>query len=124
MKRTAGLTLMELVITVLILSIGILAAVGSFRYIAISVQHSKGRTLATNLAQEQVEKLKNLSYYTLLVTTTATFNDGRFIPAIMYDTGNYPPQTIYVGGDTFTRATRVDFAYQNGSTVSTTTWDS
>ena len=76
-------------ITTVILSIGVLAAVGSFHFISRSIQASKGRTLANNLSQEQIEKLKNLSYYTLLVTTSI-YSDTRFSPPLDYDTGNYP----------------------------------
>src|ERR1051326_2579618 len=123
MKKEAVLTLMELMVATFILSIGVLAAVGSFKYITTSIQFSKGRTLATNLAQEQVEKLKNLSYYTLLVTTyTLPGGDTRFNPIITYDEGNYPPQTLLEGGISFTRATRVDYAYQSGGIISTAPW--
>ncbi len=122
MKRSSGMTLMELIIASFILSIGVLAAVGSFQYITTSVQFSKSRTLSSNLAQEQVEKLKNLSYYTLLVTTSPTADSH--VPVITYDPGNYPPQTIIEGGIPFIRETRVDFAYQNGSVISTAPWTS
>src|SRR6188472_1614073 len=108
MKQTAGLTLMELLITVFILSVGVLASIGSFRYITTSTQVSKARTLANNLGQEQVEKLKNLAYYSLLVTTNTNPSDTRFTPPLSYDRGNYPPQTLIEGGIAFTRATRVD----------------
>ena len=79
MKHRAGLTLMELLITTFILSVGVLAAIGSFSYVTTSIQHSKSRTLASNLAQEQIEKLKNLSYYTLLVTTGTPSLAARII---------------------------------------------
>src|SRR5256885_1033155 len=118
MKKDSGLTLMELLITVFILSVGVLAAMGSFRYITTSIQVSKARTLASNLGQEQVEKLKNLTYYSLLVTThTIPGGDTRFNPPLIYDDGNYPAQTLIEGGMQFTRATRVDLVYQNGSVV-------
>src|SRR4051812_34085663 len=103
----AGVTLVELMITVAILSIGVLAGMASFKYVTLSIQNSKTRTLGNNLAQEQIEKLKNLSYYTLLITTSV-YSDTRFSPALDYDTGNYPPATIVEGGIVYTRATRVD----------------
>src|SRR5690348_2536666 len=98
MKKTSGMTLMELMVAAFILSIGVLAAVGSFKYITTSLQISKSRTLANNLVQEQIEKLKNLSYYTLLVTTYTNSGDARFSPALIYDEGNYPPEPIIEGG--------------------------
>src|SRR5204862_5879398 len=96
LKGNAGLTLVELMVTVAILSIGVLAAVGSFRYISQALQNSKARTLSNNLAQEQIEKLKNLSYYMLLVTTSTLPYPG--LTGVDYDTGNYPPQTLIEGG--------------------------
>jgi len=116
------MSLVEVMVAVAVITIGAIAAIGSFRYISFSLQESKSRTLATNLAQEQVEKLKNLSYYMLLVTTS-TANDSNFA-SIAYDNASYPSQTLTEGGITFTRGTRVDFAYQTGNTVSTTSWTS
>src|SRR6185295_13859263 len=122
MKSRSGMTLIELMISTFILSVGVLAAIGSFKYITTSIQYSKSRTLSSNLAQEQIEKLKNLSYYTLLVTTTNVQTNNNVSPAITYDAGNYPAQTIIEGGISFTRGTRVDFAYQSGATISTAPW--
>jgi hypothetical protein len=114
LRRRAGLTLVELMVTVGILGVGVMASVASFRYISTSIQFSKGRTLATNLCQEQVEKLKNLSYYTLLVTTVTA---SAYVPSITYDTGNYPPQALVEGGLSFTRVTRVEFVYRSGTSL-------
>ena len=36
---------------------------------------------------------------------------------VTYDTGNYPATAIIEGGISFTRATRVEFAYQSGNTI-------
>ncbi len=118
-----GLSVVELMVALAILSVGVVATLASFKYISISVQHSKGRTLANNLGQEQVEKLKNLPYYTLLVTTSV-YSNPNFSPAIDYDTGNYPPQTLLVGGIPFIRGTRVDFAFQSNNSISTAPWTS
>lgn len=122
-KKLEGVTLVELVITSVLLSAMALLVMGPFRYMATSTQRSKEGTLANNLAQEKVEILKNKSYYSLLVTTSTT-NDTNFSPAISYDSAGYPPETLVQGGISFTRATRVDFAYQSGTTVSTTAYTS
>src|SRR5258706_1543333 len=120
MKKKSGLTLVELMITTAIFAIGVLAMTGSFRYITTSIQRSKGKTLANNLVMEQIEKLKNLQYYSLLVTTSPIpGGDVRFNPPLVYDLGSYPPQTIIQGGMNFTRTTRVDFAFQNGTVITT-----
>jgi Tfp pilus assembly protein PilV len=120
-KNISGVTLVELMVTIFILSIGVLAAIGSFQYISTSTQLSKSRTLATNLAQEKIEKLKNISYYMLSVATNV-YTDSRVSPSIDYDNSFYTPENIVEGGIPFIRTTRVDYAYQNGSTISTASW--
>ncbi|MFA5975088.1 MAG: carboxypeptidase-like regulatory domain-containing protein [Elusimicrobiota bacterium] len=117
-----GMTLVELMIAISIISISVLAAIGTFRYMSTSLVQSRTKSLASNLGQEQIEKLKNLSYYMLLVTT-ATHSNSNFTPPIAYDIGNYPSQTIVEGGVQFIRATRVDFASRNGSAVSVLPWN-
>lgn len=122
-KRPSGISLTEMMISAAILSLGVLAAIGSYTYISTSIQHSKSRTLSNNLGQEQIEKLKNLQYYTLLVTTSI-YSDNRFTPPLTYDTVNYPAQTLIVGSIPFVRATRVDFAYSSGTVITTAPWTS
>jgi len=123
MKRTSGVTLIELLIACAIVGIGILAFMSTFRYVTTSIQISKGKSLANNLVTEQIEKLKNLQYYSLLVTTS-TYSDNRFTPPLLYDNGSYPAQAIIQGGISFTRGTRIDFAYQYGNTITTAAWTS
>lgn len=111
LPRTAssGVTLVELMIAVAIVSIAILGAVRGFGAIAVSIQQSKMNTLASNLAQEKMQILKQVSYYRLLVTT-ATMYDSSYSPAIPYDTGYYPPETVFEGGVNFQRYTHVEMA--------------
>lgn len=101
-----GVTITELMVAVAIMTIGVLAMFGAFRYVNVALHVARGKTLATNLAQEKVESLKNLTYYELLVTT-ASATDSSVTPAVTYDTANYPPETIAIGGMTFTRYTYV-----------------
>ncbi len=119
MKKAAGLTLIELMVTSAVISIGVVAMMASFRYITTSIQYSKGKSLGNNLVTEQVEKLKNLQYYSLLVTTTNISSVNSFASPLVYDLGNYPPQTLIQGGISFTRYTRIDFAYQYGTAITT-----
>jgi Tfp pilus assembly protein PilE len=118
---TRGVTLVELMIAVAIITVGILGFVGSFKFITKALHISRARTLATNLGQEKVETLKNLSYYDLLITT-ATTSDNNFSPAVVYDNSNYPPESISVGGIQFTRYTFVALAQFVNDTVSTVTY--
>ncbi len=117
----AGVTLVELVVAGALITVVALAVLGPFRWLAISTQSSKSRTLANNLAQEQIEIIKNKSYYSLLVTTS-TFNDTRFSPALSYDDSGYPVDTLVEGGISFSRATRVDFAFQDGPNITAVPW--
>jgi hypothetical protein len=109
-------TLVELSIAAALLGVAVLTVMGPFRYLAFSSQFAKARSIANNLAQEQIEFLKAKSYYSLLVTT-ATTNDTRFDPAIAYDAGYYPVQSLVQGGVRFLRATRVELVYQSGANL-------
>lgn len=119
-KRTPrrGGTLTELMVATVILSIGVLGLFGAFKFIARSTLISRATSMATNLGQERIESLKNLNYYALQITT-ATATDATVSPAILYDTVNYPPETIAIGGITFTRYTYVGMAEMSGSNIST-----
>lgn len=111
-----GGTLTELMVATVILSVGVLGLFGAFKYIARSTFISRATSLATNLGQERIESLKNLSYYSLQITT-ATATDTTTEPDIVYDTVNYPPETISIGGITFTRYTYVGMAQMSGSDI-------
>lgn len=115
-----GGTLTELMVATVILSIGVLGLFGAFKFIARSTLISRATSMATNLGQERIESLKNLSYYALQITTASAV-DATVTPAITYDTVNYPPETITIGGITFTRYTFVSMAEMSGSDISTVT---
>lgn len=111
-----GGTLTELMVATVIMSIGILGLFGAFKYIARTTLISRGTSLATNLGQERIESLKNLSYYSLQITTAAgTLTVGG--TSYLYDTANYPPETIAIGGVTFLRYTYVGMAEMSGSDI-------
>ena len=103
-------------VATVILSIGVLGLFGAFRYIARTTLISRGTSLATNLGQERIESLKNLSYYALQITT-ASATDATVSPSILYDTSNYPPETIAIGGITYTRYTYVGMSELTGSDI-------
>ncbi|HVA66483.1 MAG TPA: carboxypeptidase regulatory-like domain-containing protein [Elusimicrobiota bacterium] len=109
-----GVTLTELMVAVAILGIGSLGFIGAFSAISRSLHISRGQTLATNLAQEKIESLKNLSYYELLITTSASTDPA----GMTYDTSNYPPEQISIGGMNFTRYTYVTMAQVTNNNVS------
>lgn len=117
-----GVSLVELMIAVSILSLGVLGSTGAFRYISKSITVSRARTLAIGLAQEKIENLKELSYYKLQLTTNTTI-DNNFSPPLIYDTVNYPVEEILVGGVRFKRGTFVAFANVTGNVISTVTFN-
>lgn len=111
-----GGTLTELMVATVILSIGVLGLFGSFRYIARSTFISRATSLATNLGQERIESLKNLSYYSLQISTDTGDIPGTSGP-MKYDKVNYPPETISIGGITFKRYTLVGMGQLVGSNI-------
>lgn len=116
------MTLVELVIAMAILSISVVAFVSAFRFISRSIHISRSRTLASNLVQEKIENMKDVSYHKLLLSTV-TFTDNNFDPPIEYDQNNYAPETIVIGGLTFKRTTFVSFAEVTDNVISTITFN-
>jgi len=103
------MSLVEVLVAMTILSIGVLGFVGSFSYISKAIRVSRAGTLATNLAQEKIENLKNEPYYKLALTTVTTASPN-FFPVIYYDNLNYGLETIRIGGITFERGVLVSMA--------------
>jgi Tfp pilus assembly protein PilV len=95
-RRSAGITLIELMIAAVILVVAALGVMGVFVFIAKSIQHSKCRGLASNLTQEQLQVLKQKNYYRVMVTTTTAFRT-EFSPSVPYDTGYFPPKPSWKG---------------------------
>lgn len=97
-----GLTLIELMMALFLVGVGFLGLMGTYKYLTEGSHASRGKSLASNLAGEKIESLKNSSYYRLLVTTTTT-TDTNFSPAIVYDVAPNGSETIEVGGIQFYR---------------------
>lgn len=88
-RCSSGITLIELMISAVILVVAALGVMGVFVYIAKSIQHSKCRGLASNLSQEQLQVLKQKNYYRVMVTTDTGFRT-EFSPAVSFDRGYFP----------------------------------
>ncbi|OGR45363.1 MAG: hypothetical protein A2X35_03730 [Elusimicrobia bacterium GWA2_61_42] len=102
MQNRKGVTLIELMVATVVISVGVLGMVGSFNYINRAIQGPKGKSLANNLAQEKIEVLKNKSYFRVLVSTGIA-EDENFTPKYEYDTWPNGSETLNVGGINFTR---------------------
>lgn len=110
---------MELIVAMVIMTVAVLAGVGSFRVITQAIRGTRTRTIAANLGQEKMESLKNYNYFTLTVTTQ-TGTDTNFTPNVVYDSTNYAPETITLWGlPTLTRRVYVAYAEMNGVVITT-----
>ena len=122
--RRAGVTLTELMIAVSILTIGVISSMGAFKYINRAMLQSRVKTIATNLAQEKMEVLRNKPYFQLLVTTATDVSTG-YETNFAFDTENYPPQTITLWGlPALTRVVKVDYVSLSGSVATVLPYNS
>lgn len=124
MSIRKGVTLVEMMVAVVVLSVGIAGMVGTFKFFNIGIQNSKMRTLANNIAQERIEFLKNKSYYRILVTT-ATAVDDNFSPQMVYDQAPNGQESVSVGGVNFIRRVYVQKVNEDTSgNLSYLSWNS
>ncbi|MBN1384647.1 MAG: carboxypeptidase regulatory-like domain-containing protein [Elusimicrobia bacterium] len=97
-----GLTLAEVMIAVAIVSIAFLALVSGFIYMTKALDVSRASSIANNIAQGKIEKIKNLDYYRIITTTSVPPNYYTEIdPPIPYDNGYFPPEEIEMRGLSF-----------------------
>lgn len=78
-KPLTGFTIIEMVISIFILSIGIIAIFASFSVMLILSSESEDRLIATYLAQEGLEIIRNIRDNNWLLSESnpsATWNDG------------------------------------------------
>jgi len=99
LKKNKGMTLVELMVAVAILGIFAASMGVVLSKVNKGIDSTKARTIANNLSQEKVEKLKDYNYYKLIATPVAALSDPN-------DSSNpYPPETISISGVSFTRTT-------------------
>jgi type II secretory pathway pseudopilin PulG len=116
LRLESGVTLTEVMIATAIMSIAVLGMVGAFGGIQKAVQVSKNKTLASNLAQEQMQILTQQNYYQVLTTPSPVFLTN-VTPNIPYDNTYFPPQTIMQGGILYTWYTYVQVAMENNGAI-------
>lgn len=111
------MTFVELLVAVSIISIGMLGFTGAFRFITHSIRDARAKSLALSLAQEKVENLKNTPYHKLQITTAPTSYDYGAGWSQTCDSANYPPETVRVGGITYTRCVYVGLTRVNSHVI-------
>jgi len=89
MQGKRGFTILEVLITVVILSVAILA-LSSLQTKAVGTNYTSHRmTIATTLAQEKLEELQNLPYTdSQLTDTVSNFTSGNFNWSLAVDHTN------------------------------------
>jgi len=123
-RAAKGLTLIEVMVAILILTVGAVAFLGTFGGISKSIRVAKANTLATNLAQEEIESLKNLSYYRLLVTSSAVAATEPGLGGFLYDNSYYPPEKLVVGQIEFERRVFIQKVSESAGVIVGNTWNS
>lgn len=99
-------TLTELMISIVIISLAMFAVVEGFKSINMAVQFSKDRAIATNLAQEKMQILKQMLYYKVIPSTSVSYLTD-FDPPVIYDNLYFPPEQITEAGVKYTRYTYI-----------------
>ncbi|MDX6771086.1 MAG: prepilin-type N-terminal cleavage/methylation domain-containing protein [Elusimicrobiota bacterium] len=117
-RSRSGVTLVELMVAAVILAVAILGLTATFGGVQRALQASKNKTLASNLAQEKMQILKQKNYYQVLVTTDPAYNTD-YTPALAYDSGYFPPESLREGGVSYTRYTFVQVAQENSGALIT-----
>lgn len=106
MSLKRGFTLTELMVSVVVISVAIIVVVKGFKSINMAIQLSKDRAIATNLAQEKMQILKQMIYYKVLPSTSVSYITD-FSPPVPYDNLYFPPEEILEAGVYYTRYTYV-----------------
>ncbi len=106
----AGLTLVEVMISVALLAIFLAAFTAAYIAIGRALMATRYQTAVSNLAQQQIQSLKDIQYPMLSVTSASDYSSYG------YDNTFYPPQTgVLVGGVTYTVRTIIQYVMENAS---------
>jgi hypothetical protein len=106
--------MMEIVVAIAIIGILFTAVAGVFITLGKGVMISRTRTVATNLAQERIESLKDISYSRLRVTSISDYT------AYNHDNTFYPPENgILVGDIAYQRNVLIQRVKEDGSGILT-----
>ncbi len=115
-RNKKAFTITEVMISVVVISVAILAIVEGFKSINTAIQFSKDRAIASNLAQEKMQILKQMLYYRIIPSTSISYITD-FTPPIPYDTMYFPPESILEAGVRYARYTYVVPVVEVGGSI-------
>ncbi len=108
MVKKGGFTITELMVSIVIISVFIFGFVEAFKAIQHGIQNSKNRAIASNLAQEKLQIIKEKLYYKVVPTLNPSYlTDQDFDEPIPYDTIFFPPEYLLEAGVYYTRYTYI-----------------
>ena len=109
-QKTGGFTLIEIMIAVAIIGIFFVSVTHVYFTIGKGILGTRTRTVSSNLAQEKIEYLKNISYSRLRVTSA---NDIVFYG---YDKTYYPPEMgLLIGNIPYERRVLIKRVTENST---------
>ncbi len=104
-----GVTLVELMVATVVIAVGALGLTKAYRGIQAALQRANEKTLASNLAQEKMQIIKQQSYFFVV----PTLNPAYLPDGTAYDTVNFPPESILEGGVAFHRYSYIQVVARN-----------
>jgi len=111
-----GFTITELMVSVVIVSIVMFVIVETFGSMQKAIQFSKDRAIATNLAQEKIQIIREKLYYKVIPSTSIAYIN-EFNPPVPYDTLYFPPETILEAGVYYKRYTYILPVIESGGVI-------
>jgi len=95
-KKEGGFSLIEVLVAMVILGVMLMTLISVFLYGFNSISRTKQLALATQICQEQVEKIRNMSFDAILALGTTFTNDK--LASLTGGQGTQAVETS-VGGD-------------------------
>ncbi len=72
LRRQDGMTLVEVLVTILVITVGTLATLGTYAHFSSAARKARERAVLTSLAQREIEQLKPIDYAQLGLTSAPT----------------------------------------------------
>jgi type II secretory pathway pseudopilin PulG len=113
MKREQGISLIEVLVTIFVLAVVCITLISVFIYGFNLLAKTKQTALATEVAQFEVERHRNMDYDAIMASTTTS----QFVDLYGNDT-NSPYKFLFNGtNEPYLRNGRETLVIQNGGTI-------